>query len=299
MTHLLASPEDLIARLRIEGPDEIDVEAIAEFCGATVVYERLTGCEARLIGRKKRAYITVNESSPRPEQRFSVAHELGHWMQDHREIVTSCDEKALLTQWLRHNDEFWNCEFYANHYGAGLLLPTKILKPLVRELPVTFDSVKELSDLFQAPLTVTAIRLVDVTPFPAALVCSYYRVPSVDDDDVGFDLGRIIWGAKSGNGLVFLPLHPRPLEEMCRDTVAFRLLSSGFNSPVCPPAADVQASQWFDMPDLSGYTSPNYTISEHSIKLAHNLVLSLLWWKDPEQIARLRQDREVAWEEMG
>jgi Zn-dependent peptidase ImmA (M78 family) len=88
----------LIEQLRIEEPDEIDVEAIAEFCGATVVYERLRGCEARLVGRKDRAYITVNESSPRAEQRFSIAHELGHWKQDHREVVTSCDEKTLLTQ---------------------------------------------------------------------------------------------------------------------------------------------------------------------------------------------------------
>jgi Zn-dependent peptidase ImmA (M78 family) len=289
VTNLLASPEDLIERLRIEGPDEIDVEAIAEFCGATVVYESLKGCEARLVGRKNRAYITANESSPRSEQRFSIAHELGHWMQNHREIVTFCDEKTLLTQWSRHNTEFWNGEFYANRYGAGLLLPTKILEPLAQELPVTFDGVRELSGLFQAPLTATAVRLVDVTPFPAAVVCSYYRVPSVGDED--FELPRNLWAAKSGNGLVF-PCLPEVM--LGRDSVAFRLLSGGFSSPVCPPAEDVQASQWFDVPESS-----DYTISEQSVKLAHNLVLSLLWWKDPEQIAQLRRDRQESWEELG
>jgi hypothetical protein len=43
----------------------------------------------------------------------------------------------------------------------------------------------------------------------------------------------------------------------------------------------------------------DYTISEHSLKLAHGLVLSLLWWKDAEQVGRLRREKDEAWEECG
>lgn len=287
MTYLIAAPEDLINRLGIEEPDEIDIEAVAEYCGATVVYERLKGCEARLIGHHGRAFITVNESSPRAEQRFSVAHELGHWHQDHGEIVTACDERTLSTQWARHNTEFWNGEFFANHYAAGLLLPTKILSPLAVNLPVMFESVQELSGLFQAPMTATAVRLVDVTPFPAALVCSYVRLPSERDEQ--FELGRVLWATKSGNELSRLSLH----SELGHDSVAYRLLCGGFNAPPRPPAEDVLASEWFYVP------GEDYTISEDSIKLANNLVLSLLWWKDAEEAQRLRQDNQEAWEEWG
>lgn len=287
MTDKIAEPEDLINRLRIKRPDEIDIEAVAEYCGATVVYEPLKGCGARLIGRHGRAFITVNDSSPRDEQRFSVAHELGHWHQDRGEIVTACDELTLSTQWSRYDNGFWNGEFFANHYAAGLLLPTKILTPLAENVPVTFDGVEELSRLFQAPLLATAVRLVDVTPFPAALVCSYFRVPGEQDEEL--DLERIVWAVKSGNGFVFQPLcaEPRP------DSVASRLLRGGFSMPARPPAEDLPASEWFY---LGG---EDYTISEHSIRLAHGLVLSLLWWKDAAQIRRLKREKAEAWEELG
>jgi hypothetical protein len=287
VTYLVAAPEDLINRLRIEGPDEIDIEAVAEYCGATVVYEPLRGCGARLIGRHGRAFITVNESSPRDEQRFSVAHELGHWHQDRGEIVTACDEVTLSTQWSRYDNGFWNGEFFANHYAAGLLLPTKILRPLAENVPVTFDGVEELARLFQAPLIATAVRLVDVTPFPAALVCSYVRYPSEHDER--FELGRVVWATKSGNGLVFMPHYDEP----GRDTVAFRLLCGGSHAPTRPPAEDMPAGEWFYI------EGEDYTISEHSIKLAHNLVLSLLWWKDEAQTGRLRREKAEAWEECG
>lgn len=287
-TYVFAPPtDDLIDLLGIEEPEEIDVEAIAEYCGATVVYEPLRGCEARLIGRNDRAYITVNEISPRDEQRFSAAHELAHWRQDRGQIVTACDELTLLTQWARHDVGFYNREFFANHFAAGLLLPTKMLTPLAENVPVTFDGVEELARLFQAPLLATAVRLVDVTPYPAALVCSYVRYPSEHDEE--FEFGRVVWATQSGNGLVFLPF----LDEPGRDSVAFRLLSGGFNTPTRPPAEDVPASEWFNV------EGEDYTISEHSIKLAHGLVLSLLWWNDEAEAGRLRREKAAGWEEHG
>lgn len=288
MTYLLASPEDLINSLHIEAPEEIDIEAIAEYCNATVIYEHLMGCEARLIGHKDRAYITVNNISPRVGQRFSVAHELGHWTQDRGEVITSCAEKSLATQWSRDNKEFWNTEFFANHYAAGLLLPTKIFKPLVEDKSVTFETVQKMSKLFQSPWTVTAIRLVDVTPFPSAVICSVGAEASKDQDEYKFE--RILWSVKGCKLLSFMPL----LDTPGHDSIAYNLLSGGFGTPTHTPPAEVKASEWF-----YHEAADRYTIYEHSIKLAPNLVLTLLWWKDPEQIARLQQDYEDAWEEHG
>src|SRR5437867_9520652 len=89
--------ETILEELGIENPEDIDVEAIAQYCGATVVYEDLGGCEARILGYGDRAIIAVNESSPRVRQRFSVGHELGHWMNDRGRASFACEGTAFAT----------------------------------------------------------------------------------------------------------------------------------------------------------------------------------------------------------
>jgi hypothetical protein len=59
------SANDLLKELGITEPKEIDIEAIAQHCEATVTYEPLTGCEARIVGTNDRAIITVNPSGNR------------------------------------------------------------------------------------------------------------------------------------------------------------------------------------------------------------------------------------------
>ena len=61
-------------------PSEIDLEAIAYFVGARVRFRDLEGCDARIVGLGDRAVITVNKLSSYRRQRFSIAHELGHWL---------------------------------------------------------------------------------------------------------------------------------------------------------------------------------------------------------------------------
>ena len=80
---LLTQSERLLQKLGITEPKEIDLESIAHYCGASVKFRPLDGCEARIIGRGDKAIITINDRSPYRRQRFSIAHELGHW-QHHR-----------------------------------------------------------------------------------------------------------------------------------------------------------------------------------------------------------------------
>ena len=76
------SPEQVLAKLGISEPGDLDIEAIAYYCGATILYESLTGCEATILGNGKKAIITVNQDGHPGRRRFSAGHELGHWMID-------------------------------------------------------------------------------------------------------------------------------------------------------------------------------------------------------------------------
>jgi hypothetical protein len=83
-------PEQILSLLGITEPEDIDIEAIAFACGATILKEPLTGCEANIIGRGDKAIITVNSKSIPGRQRFSAGHELGHWMKDRGESAFGC-----------------------------------------------------------------------------------------------------------------------------------------------------------------------------------------------------------------
>src|SRR5882672_6293278 len=155
MSHV--TPEQLLDELGISAPQEIDVEVIAEHCGATVVYEPLQTCEARVIGVEDRAIITVNRNSIRSRQRFSAAHELGHWIYDRGVVAIACRDAPMQASWSGGDRET-----RANWFAADLLLPRAMFVPLAKKRNSSFETVESLSEVFQTSLTATAIRLVQL-----------------------------------------------------------------------------------------------------------------------------------------
>lgn len=98
--------EKLFDELGITAPEDIDIEAIAQHCQATIIYQPLHGSSARILGFKDRAIITVDSRARRERQRFSAGHELGHWMQDRGKLSAfTCNEKVFITEWSNDNPE--------------------------------------------------------------------------------------------------------------------------------------------------------------------------------------------------
>ena len=60
MTGHFRSPDKLLRELSIGEPKQIDVEAIAQYCRATITYEPLQGCAARILAFGDRAIITID-----------------------------------------------------------------------------------------------------------------------------------------------------------------------------------------------------------------------------------------------
>ena len=265
MASVYKPPASLLDELGIREPEEIAIEAIAEDCGATILYQPLQGTEARIVGHGDRAIITVNEAASLGRRRFSGAHELGHWMCDRGKIAFACTDKILATEW---SDD--NPERRANRYAVALLLPDAIFSPYAKNREVTFATVRDLADRFQTSLTATAIRLVELASFPAMIVCTengrrrwFIRGP---------DVPEILW----------------PRERPSRNTVAWDLLQ-GKAMPSGP--VDVCADGWLDHPQAG-----RYAIREDSRKIG-DLFLSILWWKNERQLLDLDEDEEDAEEE--
>jgi Zn-dependent peptidase ImmA (M78 family) len=138
-TPVFTSASALLQELGVIEPDDIDINAIAQHCGATVLYKPLEGCAARIAGNEDRAIITVDSNSRSERQRFSVGHELGHWMFDRGKVsLISCKESVFLKEWSKHNPET-----RANRYASDLLMPVTMFKPRANSLKqMNFDTVK-------------------------------------------------------------------------------------------------------------------------------------------------------------
>ena len=166
------TPAEIILQdLGITEPNEIDLEAIAWIQGARIRYRKLESCEARIIGHGDRAIITVNEQSSPRRQRFSVAHELGHWKW-HRGRLLVC-----------RADEIGNgdtsrpqIERTADEFAADLLMPNYLFLPISGSFrKLTFKTVSEIADTFDVSRTAAAIRLVETGHAPSLLVCHSYQ----------------------------------------------------------------------------------------------------------------------------
>ena len=250
------TPAEILAELGIREPEDLDIEAIAQHCGATIQYKPLSGCEARIMGLDDAAIITINVNSSVERQRFSGGHELGHWMRDRRTASFQCNEQMFVREWSVDNPEK-----RANRFASDLLLPAKMFRPLSKGLPITFASVQQLAGVFKMSLSATAIRLVEYGSYPAMLICNSAA-------------GREWYVASSTVEQKLWPVDcPGQL------TQAAALLNRRHHAE---GPQDVRADHW-----IKNFRADRYWIKEDSIPWTNQTVLSLIWWEDESQLIDL------------
>jgi hypothetical protein len=257
-----SSPPQILEKLGIIEPADLDIDAIAYACGAFITREPLTGCEANIIGTSDRAVITVNSTSIESRQRFSAGHELGHWMRDRGQNAFGCSNRTMQTEWTVNNPES-----RANRFAADLLLPLSMFVPLAREKSITIDTVTDLSDEFQMSKTATAIRLVEHGSFPAILIY--------------FEQTERKWFVSKRREV---PAFLQPAEHPSQQTVTARMLR---DPELTQFSGEVRADHWF-----SAYYSERYYIRESCLRIGKDALLTLLWWEDEQQLIDIAEAEE-------
>ncbi|MBI5198282.1 MAG: ImmA/IrrE family metallo-endopeptidase [Nitrospirae bacterium] len=201
----------------------------------------------------------MNSTSIRSRQRFSAGHELGHWMRDRGKIAFSCTEKMFAAEWSQSDNE-WG----ANRFAADLLLPEFMFRPRAKNREITFKTVTDLADIFQTSMTAAAIRLVEHGAFPAMLICT--------------EKGRRRWFTRGA----YVPEILWPSDKPGRETLAYELIHGSSNDEV---PTDVSSAEWFDHPKAH-----QYAVRENSVKISPEIILTLLWWKNEQQILDLEEE---------
>lgn len=253
---MLSHAEVILQELGIVDPKEIDLDAIACHMNAHVKYRPLDGCEARIIGLKNAAIISINEDSYPKRQRFSLAHEIGHW-HHHRGQSLMCNSEDIGN----YNNSPTNPERVADKFASDLILPNYLFTAAVKSYAkLNFKMVGELGELFNASKTAVAIKIIESRLFPAILVCHNQN-------------GRK-WFARS----VSVQDYWFPQNTLDPESFAYDILFKGAREDSMPRI--IGADAWFDRE-----TASRYEIMEQSIRTIDGEILTLLSIADPKMQA--------------
>ena len=104
-------------------------------------------------------------------QRFSIAHEIGHFvLEGHIDHIFQKSEGEYISQaGFESSDPY---ELEADYFAAGLLMPDPMFSKVLEKSGDGLAAVEALATLCQTSLTATAIRYVNKTPAPIAVVMS-------------------------------------------------------------------------------------------------------------------------------
>lgn len=138
---MASRPENMAAEMLAQyGIHEapVDVERLVKLCGITVVPQPfddgdVSGMLLREDGRPP--VIGVNTRHARVRQRFTIAHEAGHWaLHPGREVIFDRPMR------INHRDSVSAMatdreEIQANAFAAALLMPERLVREHARQLP--------------------------------------------------------------------------------------------------------------------------------------------------------------------
>lgn len=168
----IRQPDEILQDLGIDVPEDIDLDLISYSLNAEVKYEALSGCEGQIVGTNLRAIITINQDSSPSRQRFSLGHELGHWVNDRGQNLTFRCTNSDMNQHSANQNQFRKQrEVRANKFSAELLMPNYLFEPVHKAEPLIEGIVNELSKTFGVSKTSTAIRLVETSDRPCMIAC--------------------------------------------------------------------------------------------------------------------------------
>lgn len=239
--------------------DVIDLDLTDLIYARGILYREtsLVGCEGRIvISPHGNAIITINsETQYLPRKRFSIAHELGHYELNHRQV--HYDNDATFDYYKNGNQET-----EANEFAAELLIPSRKFNSEVTGKPFSPKLLQELSVKFGTSISSVLYRYIDVGPHPVAAVFSHN--------------GRVLYTKKSSlyhRRFIDLPKLSVPrysvAEEWFQDHTRYRE----------EDIQDVDLNVWFDMSWFHENDSrPIPSCHECCfISELYNTVLSVIW----------------------
>ncbi len=179
----------LLSTFSISDPNQIaslqKIIAIAEYHNVHVIPSKLKNCLARIsIIDNKKAIIRYNMDIQNEHLvKFSIAHELGHFLLHNKKLKVFTDIEEVLVKSYKNK----GVEKEADDFASELLMPTEMFIRFIQKSQFKypdFNLIIYLSEIFNTSITATTIKLVTCGQFCIALIASednkikwYHRDP--------------------------------------------------------------------------------------------------------------------------
>lgn len=170
----LVRPEQLVDEILKQNPNlplPVPIEDLAKLAGISKI-EAITseGFEGALISNpeKSEGAIFFNANRPKPRRRFTIGHELGHFLLPwHRQTSFSCTSEDISS---RANADW---EIQANQFSAELLMPRQLVKKrLVANKDPELTHITALTDEFETSFEMASRRMTELSEYACAIVFS-------------------------------------------------------------------------------------------------------------------------------
>jgi Zn-dependent peptidase ImmA (M78 family) len=163
MPDIAKKVEELLGQFRFRHPP-VRVEQIPKKVGILLIAlpteDEISGA---LIREADRTVIAVNPTHHPNRQRFTIAHELGHYFL-HKNVGRHVDADFTVA-WRKKNSSAgvdWS-EIEANRFAAELLIPTKFLKEDIDSLEhIDLRTVALLADRYEVSKDAMKFRLTNL-----------------------------------------------------------------------------------------------------------------------------------------
>jgi Zn-dependent peptidase ImmA (M78 family) len=144
----------------------VDVKNVARRLGVSVMEEELGDVSGVLVRRAATGVICVHRGHPKVRQRFTIAHELGHFVLAHPmepgEQVHVDKDYVVSLRDNRSATGAYQKEVEANAFAASLLMPASFVRSAVSALDsdeITDGTIESLADDFGVSAQAMTIRL--------------------------------------------------------------------------------------------------------------------------------------------
>lgn len=138
----------------------IPVEELIEFHGLGLILSDFPDGEISGVIDLNKKYLYINSVDSPQRKRFTIAHELGHWVLHQQELATN-KEIAVLYRRPLGTEESDRLEQEANCFAANLLVPEKMLRKAIDDSKDESDTICSdtyLAEIFNVSRSVIGYR---------------------------------------------------------------------------------------------------------------------------------------------
>ena len=153
----LLNEHDSLTIRRFQKSPPVNVVGIAKAFGLKVYHDDLRqGVSGKILkdalhGGTSGYSIVINSNEAPNRQRFTIAHEIGHYLLHRHKIGDGLEDDALYRSGLSSFDEV-----RANRLAADILMPLDLIEEAIKD---GAKSVQELSELFRVSPQAMSVRL--------------------------------------------------------------------------------------------------------------------------------------------